>query len=105
MRDGAALHEDITRDGEAAGHAADTLRRARAARGIITRRTPWVPAQTVWVLPDPKGERTGQVRTTPTSITPIDPESARGYDGPGQVVGPDARGRWMVIEWEPPSPA
>jgi hypothetical protein len=43
------------------------------------------------MLPNPKGERTGKTRTEPTSITPIDLESGRGYDGPGQVVGPDSR--------------
>jgi hypothetical protein len=42
------------------------------------------------MLANPKGKRTGKTRTEPTSITPIDLESGRGYDGPGQVVGPDS---------------
>jgi hypothetical protein len=78
-------------DGEVPGYEADTLRRARRAHGILTRHTPRTPTQTIWMLPNPKGERTGKTRTEPTSITPIDLESGRGYDGPGQVVGPDSR--------------
>jgi hypothetical protein len=38
------------------------------------------------MLPNPKGERTGKTRTEPTSITPIDLESGRGYDGPGALL-------------------
>ena len=99
MRDGAAPCAQVLEDGEAAGHTPQALRRARASKGVLTRRTSVTPSETFWVVPDPKGERTGEVRVPPTSIRPLDPDSARGYSGRGQVVGPDARGRWAVVEW------
>ena len=100
MRDSVEFSKKIIADGAVAGHEEHPLRRARKKRSIFSCRTPMVPAETIWVLPDPRGERTGQVRTEPTSITLIDTESARGYNGPGQVLGPNSRGRWMVFEWE-----
>ena len=98
MRGGIAPSEQIKEDGERAPleFTAQTLNAARKMKGIESHRESAPKSRTFWLLPDRRAKR-DDGEPAPVTITPVDPESARAYDGPGRAIGPDVHGRWIVV--------